>query len=838
MSDIKYALYTSSKGFKVVGGTAAQFLKGDGSVDTTSYIPTGTDINMADKNINFTTGSISRFENNSRVFNKVFQRLYGGVQTGILSFKFPQATTSATMFDVTIKISGWNSRIVGTIRVTFYKFSATVLNSNHKAIIECSDNFPTTVINVGLDSSGYVCINIGDSNTAWTSYLNVEVERVVAFHNGANFDWSKGWSQSIETDVSTYTQLLPIATEVVATRTWVDQNNIGSIPKSASLLSTDDLNTFLTPGFYYQHSSTNATPARNYPIALAGYLNVYRASTTRLVQEYTEHLYGRTWKRVYDGTSWTSWKKVWTEIDFSQTNIDTWNAATVEAGNNLKILGNGVSKHNFSNIDVFTMRNTAMWATGGANRPVNTNSAILNVTPYNSGGTYGFSLAGRTNRLFFVTEENTAFGSWLELYHTGNFSPSNYYTKNESLNQFVGKTGVETISDTKTFTHSPVIPDGTLGTHAVNKNQITLSTNQESEGGQQLNISGNNTVTLTNFFVTSQDGTRNADDIAPNSTPRRARFDFVKSNTAGLGGSGNYAGIMTYSPWDGTSASTGDSSYQLAFANQSGTNGSGIPMLKIRKGIDGSWTTKWYKFWTEADFSSSNIQQWNYAYQYGLKLNEEFTVNQNTGLVLADDYFGGESGIIDHQRGRSLVTKIKEYYFYGSEYGNFDGLNFNSENTHFGMGIEANDSDKLNVEGSVKASKNFKSEGEKPDTIFIPNGNLASLRDEIINDESEYAIRLNPHEYLMDSFSSLEVDDRNRLIHVIGEYSKMVVNFRRIYPKQQIVVYNFDKSGATMEVKIQGKTVYNIEPRGFVRFYVTNSLRVIAERQLPCDMIW
>ncbi|MGE4513727.1 MAG: hypothetical protein AB7E26_07965, partial [Chryseobacterium sp.] len=311
-----------------------------------------------------------------------------------------------------------------------------------------------------------------------------------------------------------------------------------------------------------------------------------------------------------------------------------------------------------------------------------------------------------------------------------------------------------------------------------------------------------------------------------------------KSNTAGLGGSGNFAGIMTYSPWDGTSASTGDSSYQLAFANQSGINGSGIPMLKIRKGIDGSWTTKWYKFWTEADFSSSNIQQWNNAYQYGLKLNEEFTTNQNTGLVIADGYFGGESGIIDHERGRSLVTKIKEYYFYGSEYGKFDGLNFNSENTHFGMGTEVNDSDKLNVEGSVKASKNFKSEGEKPDTIFIPNGNLASLRDEIINDESEYAIRLNPHEYLMDSFSSLEVDDRNRLIHVIGEYSKMVVNFRRIYPKQQIVVYNFDKSGATMEVKIQGKTVYNIEPRGFVRFYVTNSLRVIAERQQPCDVIW
>ncbi|WP_346985724.1 hypothetical protein [Chryseobacterium sp. POE27] len=98
MSDIKYALYTSSKGFKVVGGTAAQFLKGDGSVDTTSYIPVGTDINMADKNINFTMGSLSKFVNNSRVFNKVFQRLGGGSSNR--NFKLQISTGHSTCNDV------------------------------------------------------------------------------------------------------------------------------------------------------------------------------------------------------------------------------------------------------------------------------------------------------------------------------------------------------------------------------------------------------------------------------------------------------------------------------------------------------------------------------------------------------------------------------------------------------------------------------------------------------------------------------------------------------------------------------------------------------------------
>lgn len=66
----------------------------------------------------------------------------------------------------------------------------------------------------------------------------------------------------------------------------------------------------------------------------------------------------------------------------------------------------------------------------------------------------------------------------------------------------------------------------------------------------------------------------------------------------------------------------------------------------------------------------------------------------------------------------------------------------------------------------------------------------------------------------------------------------MTVDFKRIYPKQQIVIYNFDQSGGTMAVKIQGKLIANLSARCFLRLYVTKSLRVIAERQQPCDFVW
>ncbi len=244
-----------------------------------------------------------------------------------------------------------------------------------------------------------------------------------------------------------------------------------------------------------------------------------------------------------------------------------------------------------------------------------------------------------------------------------------------------------------------------------------------------------------------------------------------------------------------------------------------------------------YIYHATAGYVFLATQSWvssNFANQ--IQLNVEFTVNTGSGLFIADDYFGGESGIIDKQLQRLVTAKKEEYYFYGSNYGDFDGLNFHCKRQLFGMGREANKTDKLTVEGSVKASRNFKSEDEEPDTMFIPDGQIATLRDEIVNDK--YAIRLDPHEYGIDPYSTLQVDDRNRLIHIVGEQVDMRVNFNKIYPKQQIVIYNFDQKGNGLEVQINGKTIYYIEQRCFLRLYVTDSLRVIAERQQPCDFVW
>jgi hypothetical protein len=131
-------------------------------------------------------------------------------------------------------------------------------------------------------------------------------------------------------------------------------------------------------------------------------------------------------------------------------------------------------------------------------------------------------------------------------------------------------------------------------------------TSSGTNTGDQVNISGNAatatsaTSATISTFLSSPDGDRLAGSKLPNGTVRAIRFDFANANSI-TGATGNYAGVMTYSPWDGTVASTGDSSYQLAFINETGVNASGAPGLRFRNGIDSTWNG-----WTSI-ITSSNI---------------------------------------------------------------------------------------------------------------------------------------------------------------------------------------------------------------------------------------
>ncbi|MFV8068082.1 MULTISPECIES: phage tail protein [unclassified Enterobacter cloacae complex] len=68
-----------------------------------------------------------------------------------------------------------------------------------------------------------------------------------------------------------------------------------------------DLNSFTTPGLYYQSSNAQAQAGTNYPEAVAGSLEVYKhAGVTQVYRIYAD---SRSYIRIFYNGAWTSWAK-------------------------------------------------------------------------------------------------------------------------------------------------------------------------------------------------------------------------------------------------------------------------------------------------------------------------------------------------------------------------------------------------------------------------------------------------------------------------------------------------------------------------------------------------
>ncbi|EPE1366926.1 tail fiber domain-containing protein [Escherichia coli] len=99
-----------------------------------------------------------------------------------------------------------------------------------------------------------------------------------------------------------------------ATTPAAARTNLGTFYENNTPLTTEDLNTLngTKSGIYMQTMNSNATTARNYPATIAGSLRVYQTAANNnnsCIQIYTAYDSARTWKRVYNGTSWTAWKE-------------------------------------------------------------------------------------------------------------------------------------------------------------------------------------------------------------------------------------------------------------------------------------------------------------------------------------------------------------------------------------------------------------------------------------------------------------------------------------------------------------------------------------------------
>ena len=78
----------------------------------------------------------------------------------------------------------------------------------------------------------------------------------------------------------------------------------------AGFLGTSALNDVLQTGFYVQTINSNDTPENNYPVAIAGLLEVFRYNDMWIFQRYTTYQNKMYIRSKYSSTFWETWTNI------------------------------------------------------------------------------------------------------------------------------------------------------------------------------------------------------------------------------------------------------------------------------------------------------------------------------------------------------------------------------------------------------------------------------------------------------------------------------------------------------------------------------------------------
>lgn len=127
----------------------------------------------------------------------------------------------------------------------------------------------------------------------------------------------------------------------------------------------------------------------------------------------------------------------------------------------------------------------------------------------------------------------------------------------------------------QTVSYNTVGAPSTTGVNASGSWGIYTNGIRQSDGTSWLNAAS----------AIGSSGSRGV-NLAPNTYSQGIFSEFKDASLYGT--SGTYAGLITYANWVGTTASTGDPSYQLLFS-PSAANATSNPSLKFRAGIDTTW---------------------------------------------------------------------------------------------------------------------------------------------------------------------------------------------------------------------------------------------------------
>ncbi|MXS71219.1 hypothetical protein GSF70_08315 [Flavobacteriaceae bacterium W22] len=470
-SDNTASRYVFAQGFKKDGSNGSRILLGDGTDRPVTdfatvtgadakYIPyTGanTNVNLNTKNIaNVGTIDATAFRNTSSSSLVKTYAVHANITVTSFGIKLTNPGSSTMMGSFTVTIFGYTGQTI-SFRVTMYKYN----HNWYVPSITWLHGDSTKIINVEFykedDANLHLKVNF---TTNFGSYHKSVITDVLALQNDPLHN-PDTYTLNINPDNSSHTLVTTIVNDNFV-------RDLGQNPKNPVSLLTSDLNTITSAGFYNQTSDLNATAVRNYPVNFAGSLNVLKTTGNAVIQEYTTYNIGITYKRIYNGSSWSTWRKILTDKEgtssqflkadgstdsntYALNNHSHTFASITEKPTTASEYGitdvprQGLLGGNVNSLRISDTRNSnplpstdlksGVWfdfknnsAIGLTDPSVGLYSSVMTVVPYvdNSGNNNtSYRLAQHGNNLFFQNYNNS-WGTWNKIWHSNNFNPSNY----------------------------------------------------------------------------------------------------------------------------------------------------------------------------------------------------------------------------------------------------------------------------------------------------------------------------------------------------------------------------------------------------------------------------
>ncbi len=910
----------TSQSFIKTGGTAAQFLKADGSIDTNSYVTN-----------NFVGNGYGGI--NTRMHPTDYT--YWGNPTGAIVIILPAEFTYQDNFDIDIVDTQW-ANLHQKLQINTYGSLAY-----SKAVLVNDTGAPDVVtrLRVGKLPDNRSCLIINDVNTAW-SYPQMVVNKYV----GGSLTIAKGaWTTQLLTDLSSITiqqevSIIKAVNSAITSNTTQTGLTGDKITAGSWVFNGAAANslTILRPGNTINNSIAMGFNAASLYFGLAD-SNVFAIGNNpnlALPNRFfwlDQNLFSANLQGQVGGSTLIARDRGGFSI------ATTTNTSRAEM----------ILRHNWTaNNQTFGIGGTGATASGSMaswgmqkwlnNRTVNGNDGFFGW----EGDTdvlRATALSGTGIRMVVATASGV-----LQTQTIPTTDLSNYYTKNESLNLFVGVNNVQDIGGAKTFLNSPIVPWATLASQAINLGQV----DDMIEGLASIYIprlfmgqaNGVATLNTLGFIQQTQMQQATADlwgvvkfhnnvsisgTLSPSVEVAGRMYPVQKNNSGVMAVTVPWTDTLYIHPNSGATAGTYRSvtvnaqghvtagtnpttlaGYQISDAMSTSHTANGITSNLIgnwntaygwgdyrqygfgrtveaptnydintvantsilgindntsnrpfdfgsvwthRKGANDftqiavneqngdSYTrainssfgdTGWKRNWNNLDFTYADINNWGNIAVYGIKKNVEFSSYTGTGLMLADDYIGGEAGLFDAVLERMVAGKEDGFYKYGSQYNYSGGLLIEIATGRMGYGgVMPSPSHNHYFNGAIRITEGIYSESSNGNDIYAGSGSFYYLDEEIKQEDK--VIRLVPFDKVF-SGTNNTFGTKNRVVKITLNDGGMII-MDEFFVNQEITIMNISSDYATFAVNNTPIKV-KIDPRSSATFYVNSDNRMVMVR--------